>query len=372
VFVVRGDRLFGAKHLFLLSDPEVKLRGCEFRFITLPARPVHDDDELLRAASRARLDLRATTSRHQVELESGEPLRAGERARLEAAVALFAENAEHVTRHHSHRPVAPVSARKRPAIERLREIKAANSGQLPRPALQSLQPMSDERKTLPLRLADPDDAGSLRHARALCEHALDTGQDRRPARGDRGQPGLGRASPQAPRLPGRRDRGPGPLSTETAMRRKEDSDSWKAGGILRRDFRSGGQEPERTRRTPARKDVFRHCRGVEGRPHDLPELTLPDRGTDRLQRVPVRCARCGLWVALKRKGELYEERERVIQFEFGGEQHRHEYTERLYLYEGDPVTRRCDQNADWNEKTQREALRGSLWLWELRECFPDI
>lgn len=84
--------------------------------------------------------------------------------------------------------------------------------------------------------------------------------------------------------------------------------------------------------------------------------------------------RCGLWVALKREGELYEERERVIQFEFGGEQHRHEYTERLYLYlyEGDPVTRRCDQNADWNEKTQREALRGSLWLWELRECFPDI
>lgn len=65
-----------------------------------------------------------------------------------------------------------MSARKRAAIERLREIKAANGGQLPRPALQSLQPMSDERKILPLRLADPDDAGSLRHARALCEHAL--------------------------------------------------------------------------------------------------------------------------------------------------------------------------------------------------------
>lgn len=40
------------------------------------------------------------------------------------------------------------------------------------------------------------------------------------------------------------------------MRLKEDSDSWKAGGILRRDFRSGGREPERTRRTPSARTSF--------------------------------------------------------------------------------------------------------------------
>ena len=57
------------------------------------------------------------------------------------------------------------------------------------------------------------------------------------------------------------------------MRVSQDSDSWKAGGIVRRDFRSGKVDyPERELRGKSkRKNTKRWCKGREGREH-VPEI----------------------------------------------------------------------------------------------------
>ena len=63
------------------------------------------------------------------------------------------------------------------------------------------------------------------------------------------------------------------------MRLSKDKDSWKASGVIRRDFRSehGGPEvpPHRRKRT---KDSKRFCRGKPGRQH-IP-VRIPGRWYD--------------------------------------------------------------------------------------------
>jgi hypothetical protein len=52
------------------------------------------------------------------------------------------------------------------------------------------------------------------------------------------------------------------------MRLSQDSDSWKASGLKRRDFRHTHDGPEVTRHVgKRRKSTKRWCRGVKGREH---------------------------------------------------------------------------------------------------------
>ena len=50
----------------------------------------------------------------------------------------------------------------------------------------------------------------------------------------------------------------------------EDSDSWKASGIRRRDFRSSKEEPETNRHMgDQKKNTKKWCKGKVGREHDI-------------------------------------------------------------------------------------------------------
>ena len=49
----------------------------------------------------------------------------------------------------------------------------------------------------------------------------------------------------------------------------EDTSSWKASGIQRRDFRSTINGPEVQRTNGSKKNTRRWCKGVEGREHVL-------------------------------------------------------------------------------------------------------
>ena len=87
---------------------------------------------------------------------------------------------------------------------------------------------------------------------------------------------------------------------------KEDSDSWVANGIIRRDFRSGyrPEDEEPTRSRPKGKGK-RHCKRSENGEHDWSEYRIEDdydfvldEETGRRKRVPkvskkLYCAKCG-------------------------------------------------------------------------------
>lgn len=94
------------------------------------------------------------------------------------------------------------------------------------------------------------------------------------------------------------------------MRISRDPDSWHADGVRRRDFRAAADGPDTPRRTPARKDTRRWCRGVVGREHTAERVptgyrpvtfTVRDPLTGAAETVTkqvptwweVRCAACG-------------------------------------------------------------------------------
>jgi hypothetical protein len=90
------------------------------------------------------------------------------------------------------------------------------------------------------------------------------------------------------------------------MRVSQDSSSWKAGGVLRRDFRHSHDGPEVARHRRRRGNTRRWCRGEIGRDHHLERYVTrwvsstrvdPDTGEERTVRHPaataLRCARCG-------------------------------------------------------------------------------
>jgi hypothetical protein len=72
------------------------------------------------------------------------------------------------------------------------------------------------------------------------------------------------------------------------MRISQDKDSWRAGGILRRDFRHTHGEPEVPQYKGKPKNGKRWCRGKVGREHQ-PMWTEWDRWNFRHEV----CAACG-------------------------------------------------------------------------------
>ena len=59
------------------------------------------------------------------------------------------------------------------------------------------------------------------------------------------------------------------------MRISKDKDSWKASGVIRRDFRRSHDGPEVIRSRNKRKNLKRWCRGKEGKEHDF--VVVPKR-----------------------------------------------------------------------------------------------
>lgn len=117
-----------------------------------------------------------------------------------------------------------------------------------------------------------------------------------------------------------------------AVRLKENSSSWRARGVIRRDFRHAHGDPETPRRRGRRKDTHRFCRGNPNKPHQLPAVELPDFGPNPVQRVEVECERCGALLVLTRKGELFEKTPYRV---MGTVVYLH-----TYMYDGPPKVRR--------------------------------
>jgi len=88
-----------------------------------------------------------------------------------------------------------------------------------------------------------------------------------------------------------------------------DSDSWKAGGIIKRDFNHAHDEPEVPKHNPAKrtkKNTKRWCRGKEGREHRVTTYIEPPHrddysccsGRDAHRRLHhrriIKCVVCGM------------------------------------------------------------------------------
>lgn len=92
----------------------------------------------------------------------------------------------------------------------------------------------------------------------------------------------------------------------------EDDSSWRASGIIRRDFRHTKGEPEApTRAVRGRKNTKRWCKGIVGRKHDVrtvvenPHVCGPDCSARRenggsgyhrwgVNRSVTKCVACGM------------------------------------------------------------------------------
>lgn len=75
------------------------------------------------------------------------------------------------------------------------------------------------------------------------------------------------------------------------MSKKKDEDSWRYGGIKRRDFRSGHDEPEVPRHKGAKKNTKKWCKGKEGVEH-IPVGKTKWYG-DRFGYSYNECEKCG-------------------------------------------------------------------------------
>ena len=72
----------------------------------------------------------------------------------------------------------------------------------------------------------------------------------------------------------------------------EDKDSWKAHGVIRRDFQHSHDGPEVTRHIGQKKNGKKWCRGKVGREHVRGTWIIGRWGSDTLP-----CADCGKHIA---------------------------------------------------------------------------
>lgn len=79
------------------------------------------------------------------------------------------------------------------------------------------------------------------------------------------------------------------------MSKKKDEDSWRYGGIKRRDFRSGHDEPEVPRHKGTKKNTKKWCKGKKGVEHVpvLREKTYRNgKGEERVMYRYNECEKC--------------------------------------------------------------------------------
>lgn len=87
----------------------------------------------------------------------------------------------------------------------------------------------------------------------------------------------------------------------------EDSDSWKASGTIRRDFRSSKEDPEVNRHMGnKKKNTKKWCRGKTGQVHDIKHQEHPTYG--KYGTHIDLCMRCGKEIKSYWAGWLYTTR----------------------------------------------------------------